>query len=240
MPKNKKTKPTYNRSSSFTTNMSLARISPLTNNQSKVFDSYYTGKNIVMHGLAGTGKTFISTYLALETLFDSDNNYKKVCFVRSVVPTRDMGFMPGTESEKIQVYEKPYISIVNELLNRGDAYEILKKKKQIEFMSTSFIRGITFSNTLIIVDEATNMSGHELDSVITRVGDNCRILFCGDMRQSDLTNFNEKRTTSDFLHIMENVPGFDFIEFGIDDIVRSELVKNYIIAKYNYEMKEAV
>lgn len=218
----------------------LQRIDPITINQAKVFDSYYEGNNLVLHGLAGTGKTFISLYLALETLFDKENSYEKICIVRSVVPTRDMGFLPGSESEKIKVYEKPYESITNELFSRGDAYEILKKKKQIEFISTSFVRGITFRNSIVIVDEATNLSGHENDSIITRIGQNCRIFFCGDMRQSDLRNFKERESTADFLEIMERVPGFDFIEFEIEDIVRSSIVKDYIIAKYELDLQKAV
>lgn len=220
-------------------NFRLPKISPKTLNQTIAFDSYEKGNNLVLHGLAGTGKTFISMYLALRDLLFSDD-YKKISIVRSVVPTRDMGFLPGSENEKIKVYEKPYELIVNELFGRGDAYEIMKKKNQIEFISTSFVRGVTFRDSIIIVDEATNMNGHELDSVITRVGHNCRILFCGDMRQTDLQHFSEKKTTKQFLEIMETVPGFDFIEFGIDDIIRSNLVKEYIIAKYQKELQLAV
>lgn len=222
-----------------TGNLRLPQIKPKTLNQEIAFNSYQQGNNLVLHGLAGTGKTFISLYLALHDLLYTDE-YEKICIVRSVVPTRDMGFLPGAESEKIKVYEKPYEMIVNELFGRGDAYEIMKKKKQIEFISTSFVRGVTFRNAIIIVDEATNLSGHENDSVITRVGHNCRIMFCGDMRQTDLQHFSEKKSTQHFLEIMESVPGFDFIEFGIDDIVRSNLVKDYIIAKYQKELQLAV
>ena len=202
--------------------LSLAEIEPLTKIQLIAFES---DKNLILHGLAGTGKTFISCYLAFDDMVKGV--YNNLVIIRSAVPTRDIGFLPGSEKEKASVYEEPYKEIALELFQRGDAYEILKTKGLVHFMTTSFVRGITLKETVIIIDECQNMTFHELDSIITRVGPNCRVIFCGDFRQSDLkTNGLES-----FMEILKNMGSFDFIDFEIKDIVRSEFVKDYIIAK---------
>ena len=213
-------------------NFQLKKIEPLTKHQKESFDAYHQGKNLMLHGIAGTGKSFISMYLALdEILNSSDGPYKKLIIVRSVVPTRDMGFLPGNSKEKAQVYEAPYYAICTELFGRGDAYTYLKQKNLIEFISTSFIRGITLNDCIIIVDEIANMTLHELDSVITRVGRNCKIMFSGDFRQSDFTREHEKNGLVDFMKIIERMKSFAFIDFDEHDIVRSAMVKDYIIWK---------
>ena len=202
--------------------LSLAEIEPLTKNQHEAFES---DKNLILHGIAGTGKTFISCYLAFDDMVKGV--YNNLVIIRSAVPTRDIGFLPGSEKEKASVYEEPYKEIALELFQRGDAYEILKTKGLVHFMTTSFVRGITLKDAVIMVDECQNMTFHELDSIITRVGNNCRVIFCGDFRQSDLkTNGLES-----FMEILKNMGAFDFIDFEIKDIVRSEFVKDYIIAK---------
>jgi len=202
--------------------LTLHEIEPLTRNQVKAFES---SKNLILHGLAGTGKTFISSYLAYDDM--SKGIYDKLVIIRSAVPTRDMGFLPGTEKEKASVYEEPYKDIANELFQRGDAYGIMKQKNLVEFMTTSFIRGITLRDAVIIIDECQNMSFHELDSIITRMGENCRVIFCGDFRQADLKQNGMK----DFMQILKRMELFDFIDFQVEDIVRSDFVKSYIIAK---------
>lgn len=213
-------------------NFQLKKIEPLTKHQRESFEAYDQGKNLMLHGIAGTGKSFISMYLALdEILNNSDGPYKRIIIVRSVVPTRDMGFLPGNSKEKARVYEAPYFAICTELFNRGDAYDYLKNKNIIEFISTSFIRGITLNNCIIIVDEIANMTLHELDSVITRVGKNCKIIFSGDFRQSDFTKDHEKNGLPQFMRIVERMKSFAFIDFDENDIVRSSMVKDYIIWK---------
>ena len=207
------------------------RVKPLTENQSIAFKGWDGGNNLLLHGIAGTGKTFISLYLALNELLQSNSRYNKIYIIRSVVPTRDMGFLPGNHKEKTKVYESPYYMICNQLFGRGDAYDILKLKNHVEFMSTSFIRGTTLNDCIIIVDEINNMTFHELDSVITRLGDNCRAVFCGDFRQSDLTKDSERKGLREFMKIIKAMPHFTFVDFGVQDIVRSGLVKDYIIAK---------
>ncbi len=209
----------------------LKRIYPATPSQQEVFNAFEDGHHLFLHGVAGTGKTFVSLYLALRELMSSRSMYREIQIIRSVVPTRDMGFLPGTEKQKIESYEAPYKTIVNELLECGTAYESLRKNNLINFTSTSFIRGQTFYDSIIIVDECQNMNFHELDSVITRMGENCLILFCGDFRQSDFRWKDEKDGVLDFMKIIKNMPQFAFIEFGQDDIVRSALVKDYIINK---------
>jgi phosphate starvation-inducible protein PhoH len=212
-------------------NFKLGAVNPLTENQSKAFDSFDNGKNLLLHGIAGTGKTFISMYLALNEVMNPLSSYQKVIIVRSVVPTRDMGFLPGSHKEKAKVYEAPYYIIANELFGRGDAYDILKQKSIVEFISTSFIRGTTLNNSIVVVDEIGNMTLHELDSVITRIGKNCRVIFSGDFRQSDLTREQEKNGLKDFIRILDRMKSFEYVEFDENDIVRSGLVKEYIIAK---------
>lgn len=206
-------------------------VDPLTENQKKAFEAFDRGKNLLLHGIAGTGKTFISMYLALSDVTSPIGNFKKVVIVRSVVPTRDMGFLPGNHKEKAMVYEAPYSIISSELFNRGDAYQILKQKNYVEFISTSFIRGTTLNDCVVIVDEVSNMTLHELDSVITRIGKNCRVIFSGDFRQSDLTKEQERNGLKDFMRILNNMRSFEYVEFDENDIVRSGLVKEYIIAK---------
>lgn len=211
--------------------LQLKHIKPLTNNQVKTFDSYAKDKNLMLHGTAGTGKTFILLYLALNEILSEYSTFNKVIIIRSVVPSRDMGFLPGSAATKAAVYEAPYYGICSELFGRGDAYDILKNKGLIEFQTTSFVRGITFNNAIVIVDELQNLSFHENDSIITRVGENCKILFCGDFRQTDLDKDSEKSGILKFMRILKQIKSFDSVEFNKHDIVRSELVKQYIIAK---------
>lgn len=213
-------------------NFKLTKIDPMTEAQENVFDSWEDGHNLMLHGIAGTGKTFVAMYLGLRTILE-ERRQKKIFIVRSIVPTRDMGFLPGSQKEKMKVYEAPYYDIASKLFNRGDAYDVMKTKNIIEFMSTSFVRGITLDDSIIIVDEVQNMSAMELHSVMTRVGENCRIIFCGDVRQDDLTSERKKELSGlrDFLKIIDRMREFDFVEFLPEDIVRSDLVKSYIITR---------
>jgi phosphate starvation-inducible PhoH-like protein/PhoH-like ATPase len=216
---------------SFKLTFRLKDVQPLTDNQRLTFEYYDTGKNLLLHGIAGTGKSFLSIYLSLRSILADQCRYKKLVIVRSVVPTRDMGFLPGNNKEKAKVYEAPYQAIFNELFERGDAYEFLKNKNLVDFISTSFIRGITLNDCIIVVDEIANMTLHELDSVITRVGKNCKIIFCGDFRQSDFTKEHERSGLKDFMRIINKMDSFEFVDFDENDIVRSRMVKEYIIAK---------
>lgn len=227
--KNKSNKNSKNNSSNML--LQTRSIIPLTDNQRNVFMKYTEGKNLVLSGMAGTGKTFCALYLALLEVLDSKSTKNKIYIVRSIVPTRNVGFLPGTLREKVQQYESPYSTICKDLLGRGDAYEILKGKNIVEFLPTSFIRGETYDDCVVIVDEMQNLTFHELDSVITRMGDNSRIIFSGDYRQSDLTTKQERDGLSDFLTILDYMEDFSKIEFGADDVVRSGMVKRYLISK---------
>lgn len=203
---------------------------PMTKNQKKIFE-YFTENHLVLHGMAGTGKSFLSLYLSLQAVLAKKSPYFKIIIIRSAVPTRDVGFLPGSLKEKIEAYEDPYKTIVDEIFGRGDAYGILKNKGQIEFVTTSYLRGITLDDCIVIVDEFQNCTFQELDTVVTRIGDNAKIIFCGDYRQSDLERTKEKQGMGLFVSILERMYEFEFVELGIDDIVRSGLVKSYIIAK---------
>lgn len=215
-------------------NFKLTNIEPITENQQRMFDSYLSGKNLLLHGVAGTGKTFISLFLSLRDVIENYDDKTKVVIVRSIVPTRDMGFLPGNAKEKSKVYEAPYYAICNELFGRGDAYDVVKGKNQVEFLSTSYVRGTTLNDCIVVVDECQNLTFHELDSIITRIGRNCRIIFCGDFRQTDLWREGEKRGILDFIKVVKNMNSFDLIEFDEEDIVRSDLVKEYILSKLKH------
>jgi len=210
----------------------LLTFKPITHNQEKTYKSYKEGNHLLLHGIAGTGKTFLSLYLALEEVLDPSTIFEDVFIVRSVVSTRDMGFLPGDEQEKVSIYEAPYRSICRELFGIRDAYDALKQQQNVKFMSTSFIRGITINNSIVIVDECQNLNFHELDSIITRIGKNSKIIFCGDYTQTDLTRENDKRGIINFMKILKEINEFETVEFMIDDIVRSDFLKSYIIAKY--------
>jgi len=215
----------------------LVDIDPLTDNQRKLFDAYAEGKHLVAYGAAGTGKTFCLLYNALKEVLDERSPYERVYIVRSLVPTREIGFLPGSHDDKADIYQIPYKNMVKYMFQMpSDAdfemlYGNLKSQETVKFWSTSFIRGVTLDNCIIIVDEFANLNFHELDSIITRVGENCRIMFSGDATQSDLIKTNERNGIVDFMSILRKMPSFDIIEFGVDDIVRSGLVKEYIIAK---------
>ena len=215
----------------------IRNIDPLTDNQERLFDSYDGGKNIVAYGAAGTGKTFITLYNALQDVLNEKSPYEKIYIVRSLVATREIGFLPGDHEDKSSLYQIPYKNMVKymfEMPTDSDfemLYGNLKNQGTISFWSTSFIRGTTLDNAVIIVDEFQNLNFHELDSIITRVGENTKIMFCGDATQSDLVKTNEKNGTIDFMRILHQMPSFDIIEFGLEDIVRSGLCKEYLVAK---------
>jgi len=215
----------------------LIDIEPLTDNQKRLFDSHGSDKHLVAYGCAGTGKTFITLYNALCDVLDERSPYEKVYLVRSLVSTREIGFLPGDHDDKSALYQIPYKNMVKYMFQMpSDAdfemlYGNLKAQETIKFWSTSFLRGTTLDNAVIIVDEFQNLNFHELDSIITRVGENSRICFCGDATQSDLTKTNERNGIVDFMRILRSMPSFDVIEFGVEDIVRSGLVKEYIVAK---------
>lgn len=209
----------------------LADIKPITATQQTVFDSWNDQNNLVLAGSAGTGKTFIALYLALRDLLKYESIYNQIVVIRSVVPTRDMGFLPGTKKEKEEEFQSPYKAICNELFGDTAAYAKLAGTQKIHFESTSFIRGLTFNDSILIVDEMQNLNFHELDSVITRVGKNCKVIFCGDYRQSDFKKDEDKNGILSFLSIIEHMNNFDIINFGWEDIVRSGLVRDYLMTK---------
>ena len=217
----------------------LIDIKPLTDNQEKVFEAWDKSKNLFLFGCAGTGKSFITIYLALRDILDEKTPYDKLYIVRSLVPTREIGFLPGDHEDKANLYQIPYKNMVRFMFNMPDdpsfemLYANLKQQDTISFWSTSFIRGTTIDNSIVLVDESENLNFHELDSIITRLGVNSKIVFAGDAAQTDLTKAHEETGIMDFKKIIDDMDEFEGIEFGIDDIVRSGLVKSYLISKMN-------
>ena len=220
----------------------LLDITPLTDNQMVMFDEWDKGKNLFTYGCAGTGKTFIALYLALKDILSDNNPYQKLYIVRSLVSTREIGFLPGDHDDKALLYQIPYKNMVRHMFKMPDdnafdmLYENLKHQETISFWSTSFIRGTTLDNAIVLVDESQNLNFHELDSIITRVGQDSKICFCGDAAQTDLIKSHERTGILDFQRILSRMSEFSLVEFGIDDIVRSGLVKSYLINKINLSL----
>ena len=219
------------------TNLDLTKVEPVTDNQKIVFNSYKKGENQFLYGCAGTGKTFISLYLAMQEVLRSDTPYDRVVMVRSLIPTREIGFLPGDEEDKAALYQVPYSNMVQYMFKQPNEqafsmlYDKLKTQGSFYFLSTSFLRGLTFDNSIIIVDECQNLNFHELDTIVTRVGQDSKIMFCGDFMQTDLSKLNERNGLYDFLRILEEMNEFNCTEFNIGDIVRSGFVRNYLIQK---------
>tara|TARA_B100000519_G_scaffold173614_1_gene161061 strand:+ start:126 stop:881 length:756 start_codon:yes stop_codon:yes gene_type:complete len=215
----------------------LTEIKPLTDNQKLVFDAYENNKNLFLYGCAGTGKTFIAMYLALKEILSNKTAYEKLYVVRSLVPTREIGFLPGDHEDKAHLYQIPYQNMVKYMFKMPDdpafemLYDNLKAQETISFWSTSFLRGTTLDNAIVLVDECQNLNFHELDSIMTRVGNDSKIIFAGDIAQTDLVKTNEKNGILDFMKILEIMDEFANIEFDVNDIVRSGLIRNYIITK---------
>ena len=217
----------------------LIDVKPLTENQKVLFDAYDEGKMLFAYGAAGTGKTFITLFKALKEVLSEITPYEKIYIVRSLVATREIGFLPGDHDDKSALYQIPYKNMVKYMFEMpSDAdfemlYGNLKAQETISFWSTSFIRGTTFNRSIILVDECQNLNFHELDSIITRVGEDCKIMFCGDIMQSDLIKTSERSGIHDFMKILQAMPELESVEFGVDDIVRSGLVKSYLVNKIN-------
>ena len=214
-------------------------VEPITDNQKRFFDEWDAGKMIYAYGVAGTGKTFIALYKALKDVLGETTPYEKIYIVRSLVATREIGFLPGDHEDKSSLYQIPYKNMVQAMFEMPDdnsyemLYDNLKAQESISFWSTSFIRGTTLDNAIIIIDECQNLNFHELDSIITRVGQDSKFIFCGDAAQTDLQKISERTGIIDFQKILQNMDEFSMIEFGIEDIVRSGLVKSYLINKIN-------
>ena len=217
-------------------------INPITENQDLFFKEWDKDKNLFSYGAAGTGKTFIALYLALRDVMNEESPYDKVYIVRSLVSTREIGFLPGTHEDKSELYQVPYKNMVRHMFEMPDdasfdmLYDNLKHQETISFWSTSFLRGTTLDDAIVIVDECQNLNFHELDSIITRVGQDSKIVFCGDVNQSDLQRTNERNGILDFQRILEEMEEFSMVEFGINDIVRSGLVKSYLISKMSLNL----
>ena len=215
----------------------LNQIKPVTDSQKLVFDTWKKGQNQFLFGCAGTGKTFVSLYLGLSEVLRNETPYDKVIMVRSLIPTREIGFLPGDEEDKAALYQVPYSNMMQFMFEQPNEqafeslYNRIKAQGSYYFLSTSFLRGLTFDNSIIIVDECQNLNFHELDTIITRVGQDSKIVFCGDFSQSDLTRTNERNGLMDFLQILQEMEEFNCVEFNIGDIVRSGFVRNYLIQK---------
>ena len=215
----------------------LIKIKPITDNQKIAVKAYKDGKNLFQYGAAGTGKTFLSLYLALQDVLDLKTPYHRVCIVRSLIPTRDIGFLPGDHDDKSALYQVIYQNMVQFMFKMPNElafsmlYQNLQQQETLHFLSTSFLRGITFDNSIIIVDECQNLNFHELDTIMTRVGQDSKIIFSGDFFQSDLQKNGDREGMQKFLNIISSMEEFSTVEYNVGDIVRSGIVRSYLINK---------
>ena len=223
----------------------MVDVKGITKNQSEVIKEYKKGKCLFLYGSAGTGKTFITLYHALKEVLDPKTQYQRVYVVRSLMPTREIGFLPGDEEDKSALYQVPYDNMVRFMFKMPTEdqfdflYDRLRQQGSLMFLSTSFLRGITLDNAIIIVDECQNLNFHELDTIMTRVGQDSKIMFCGDFDQSDLSKEREREGLGNFMRIINEMKEFHLCEFDIGDIVRSGLVRSYIIQKYNTHLGDS-
>ena len=221
----------------------MVSVNAVTDNQKKAFQDYKAGKNLFLYGAAGTGKTFVTLYLALQEVLRNESKYDCVYIVRSAVPTREIGFLPGDEEDKTALFQVPYQNMVKFMFEQPNEqafnilYDRLKNQGSLMLITTSFLRGITLDNAIIIVDEAQNLTFHELDTIITRVGMDSKIMFCGDFFQSDLQKHIDKEGIKHFMGILRGMKSFSNIEFTLGDIVRSGMVKEYLISKIKKEQE---
>ena len=209
----------------------MMTIDPITMHQQEVFDAWKSGHNLALVGTAGTGKTFLALYLALEEVMDRSSPFDCLHIIRSVVPTREMGYLPGSLEEKLNAYTGPYRAATHELFDDPKAFDKLVHNDYVTFESTSYIRGVTYDHSIVFVDEMQNLNFHELDSVITRIGQGSKIIFCGDYHQSDFKQEKDKAGINKFLSILDQMHSFECVEFGWEDIVRSDFVRDYIMTK---------
>jgi len=222
----------------------MVKVNPITDNQKKAFEAYKEEKNLFLFGAAGTGKTFLSLYNALSEVLDNRTPYETVFMVRSAVPTREIGFLPGDEEDKTALFQVPYQNMVKFMFEQpnevafSQLYDRLKNQGSLMFLTTSFLRGITLDNAIIIVDECQNLTFHELDTIVTRVGQNSKIIFCGDFFQTDLQKEGDKKGMQKFMKILDSMNSFENIEFTIGDIVRSGFVREYLINKIKLGVDE--
>lgn len=207
----------------------LKIVTPLTYNQEEAFREWFEGQNLCLFGSAGAGKSFLACFMALDAVLK--RHQEKIIIVRSIVPSRDVGFLPGTRAEKAEPYELPYHDIFHELMGRKSTYEDMKKAAKVEFIETSFVRGLTWDNAVIIVDEFQNLTFHEINSIMTRVGNNSRVIVSGDILQTDLSGKGKEITGAErFLRVIQEMKAFSSIHFTVNDIVRSGFVKSWIMA----------
>lgn len=216
----------------------LIKYQPITKTQEKLFETFeeFPNKSMFLYGSPGTGKTFLATYLALQQILDNTTGFDKILYIRNPVQTgENIGFTPGTPEEKISLYEQPYASIFEEMFGWENSWQNCKKLGIVEFCIPNFLRGTTFKNTIVIVDECQSMSFHTINTIVTRIGQDSKIILCGDESQNDLigNKYKNYEISSGFnktLNIVKKITQhFSIIEFKTNDVIRSELVKDWII-----------
>jgi len=209
----------------------LRRVFPITESQKELYTSYINGYNVCAAGSAGTGKSYLALYLAFDDILNADTQCDHVIIVRSAVPTRNIGFKPGTTEEKLAEYETPYIDICTDLFRRKSTYGDMKKANLLTFVDTSCIRGQTWNDAVVIIEEVENMNFHEINSVMTRIGKNSKVIITGDIKQTDLLSSNKDTSGMvEALRVLERIPSFKTVQFTRNDIVRSGFVRDWIIA----------
>lgn len=213
----------------------LCAFRPLTEKQKDSIYAFSSGKHLALLGSAGTGKTFLGIYLASSLMVDPDSQTDKIIVLRTAVQARDQGFVKGDPAEKMDPYSVPYKQAFTKIFGRANSFYDLIKAKKLVFDSTSFLRSVTFDNAVVIFDEAQNAEFREINTVITRLGQNSRLILIGDSLQDDLSK-NEESGLPKFSKIVtQHLPtDFHITTFTSEDIVRSDLVKRWVIGCEEY------
>lgn len=208
----------------------LRDLRPMTPPQHDMFYHFFQGDHLCVYGSAGTGKSLVALYLGMQEVLNPESPISHIKIVRSAVPSRDQGFLPGKKEEKEMVFEHPYHDIMSFLFGRNSSYNDLKKAGKVEFITTSYVRGLTWDDCIVILDEGQNLTFEEINSVVTRLGKNSRLVFLGDHPQCDLTKKYEVSGLEKFLRVANSMDEFAMIRFTSNDIVRSHFVKSWIQA----------
>jgi phosphate starvation-inducible PhoH-like protein len=199
-------------------------VKPLNYIQEQYLDAIKQNDVVFGVGSAGTGKTYIAASYAAGELFHRRVN--KIILTRPNIETgRGLGFLPGELDEKYAPYLEPFDNVFQRSLGKG-FYEYALKNKDIEPRPIGFMRGATFDNAIVLVDEAQNLTKTELKMLLSRVGKNCKVILSGDPDQRDISNSG----LEDAIKRLEQIEGVEVVRFLEQDIVRSRMCKQIIIA----------
>lgn len=200
------------------------QILPMNDKQAEYIEALSTANQIIVFGPSGTGKTFVVSSYAASLYHTKDVN--KIVITRPHVSVgKDLGYLKGDLEEKTKPWALPVLDVLEQQLGKG-VVETGVKNGNIEMAPLALMRGRSFNNAFVICDEAQNITFHELKMLLTRVGTNTKLVLNGDIMQSDL---KEADGLSKVIHLVKkHMLPVPIVEFGVDDIVRSDMTKMWV------------